>query len=357
LFVACPEGAVRSAGTLPGASAGDSQATDGDTDFEDDTDRDDCSVDPGDGWTISAASSSLDFAHRGVTDFTMSDAGARVGSGAIDSAVIGSGNLYVDGRMGVETNYWMKQAQGDGAAFSVGTANDHFAVYVENESGDNNSNDSVSIFGGSVTPRSAPRVNIGGHFSAANAPAGNIGMLVDAQYSPSASPPNQTLVLREMSGDTPLYVGYFNPNYFDAHDGAYAVSGFDIRINTAAVATFTTGGMYASSYNVWSSRTLKSGVEPVSDADRAAMAEAVEDLRVVRFRYLDDPGGKQHVGLIAEEAPAEMVDAAGRAVRLPETVAYLVAANQELSADNKELRDELAALRRDVEALRASPRR
>ena len=359
-LLSCSTGGTLAAGTLPANSSDtevstdtvDSAGTDDTTDTFPDDDTSDCAFDPGDSWTIGASSYSLDFAHRGSIDFTMSDLGARIGSGPIDTAVVGGGNLYLDGRLGVETNYWMKQPYGTGAAFSTATGNDHFALYAENESGDANEIESVSVYGAAVTPRTSPRTNVAGWFTAANAPGGNIGTRIDAQYSPDASPPNQTLQLREMSGDTPLYSAYVNPTYLDARDGAYAVAGFDIRLNGTAAASFTTSGIYAEGFQIWSSKTLKQDIEPISDRDRAEIAREVRDLDVVRFHYKDDPKGKTHVGLIAEDAPRGMVDAEGRAVRLPETVAYLVASNQELASENARMKAELDALRKDVEALK-----
>lgn len=355
LILSCSTGGLQTAGTIPDpTTGGDSSAPEAKGDTSTTETDSDCCFDPGDGWTIAASATSLDVAHHGVVDLTVSDFGTRIGSGPIDPGVVGGSNLYVEGRMGVETTYWMKQPYGAGATVSIGTANDHFAFYAENESGDNNDVESVAVYAASVTPRSSPRVNVAAWFSAANAPAGNIGTRIDAQYSPDASPPNQTLQLREMSGDTPLYVGYYNPNYIDARDGAYAVAGFDMRINGAPVATFTNSGVYAESFQVWSSQSVKSDIVPLSSADRAAAARDVLGMQVVRFRYTGDT--TTHVGLIAEDTPIELVDAERRAVRLPETVAYLVASNQELSAQNTELRAELRQLRADVELIKRSGR-
>ncbi len=341
-------------GTRDSSSGGDTAAT-GDSAPTDDTttgEKEPCRVEPGDGWSIAPDGTALVFAHRGNVDLTVSDAGTRIGSGPIASDVVGGSNVYIDGRLGVETNYWMKQPYGAGAAFSTATGNDHYALYAENESGDANSVESVSVYGAATTARTSPRVNVAGWFTAANAPGGNIGARVDAQYSPDASPPNQTLQLREMSGDTPLYVGYYNPNYIDARDGAYGVTGFDVRINGTPVATFTQSGVYAEDYQVWSSKTLKTDIVALSDSDRAQLASEVQGIQVVRFRYRDDVAAIPHVGLIAEDAPRGIVDADGRAVRLPETVAYLVAANQELASENVAMRADLDALRRQVEALK-----
>ena len=357
-LLSCSDGSALTAGTLP-ASSGDTQPDVSDSSAGDetggvfaDTDTSECAFDPGDSWTIGASSYSLDFAHRGAIDFTMSDLGARIGSGPIDTAVVGGGNLYLDGRLGVETNYWMKQPYGTVAAFSTATGNDHFALYAENESGDANELESVSVYAAAVTPRTSPRANVAGWFTAANAPGGNIGARVDAQYSPDVSPPNQTLQLREMSGDTPLYVAYYNPTYIDAHDGAYAVAGFDVRLNGTAAASFTSSGIYSEGFQIWSSKTLKTDITPISDADREQIAREVRGINVVRFHYKDDPNGKLHVGLIAEDAPRGIVDAEGKAVRLPEAVAYLVASNQQLASENAEMRSELDALRRDVERMK-----
>ena len=90
---------------------------------------------------------------------------------------------------------------------------------------------------------------------------------------------------------------------------------------------------------------MKTDIVPLSPADRAAVGREVQGMQVVRFRYKDDEGERPHVGIIADDAPRGIVDTEGRAVRLPETVAYLVASNQELASENAKLRADLDALR------------
>lgn len=96
---------------------------------------------------------------------------------------------------------------------------------------------------------------------------------------------------------------------------------------------------------------------PLAPDEYGRIADELAGMDVVRFRYLSEaPGTKPHLGMIAEDAPVDIVDANGRAIRLPETVAYLVAANRALAAQKDALRTDLDALRRDVDALRAGAR-
>ena len=289
---------------------------------------------------------------------------------AVDPAVVGTGNVFVGGRLGIQTNFWAKQPFGAGAAFSIGTGNDRFAAYLENESGDANSVESVAIFAGSVTARTSPRVNVGGWFSAANAPAGNLGLRVDAQYCPGASPPLQVATLREVSNNDVVREVILNPSFFDFRSGTQPSTQAEVRFDGAAAAsvgsngTLTlSSGAYVSPGGVWtnaSSRGYKTDIRPLSPDEQRRLLSDLLDTQVVSYRYKTEPGGKPHVGVIAEDAPESLVDANRKGVPTGDAIGVLIAAvkaqqaliaeqDRRLEAQERRVRtlsDQVQALRR-----------
>ncbi len=114
-----------------------------------------------------------------------------------------------------------------------------------------------------------------------------------------------------------------------------------------------TGYLQANSYNCNSSRDLKKDVTPVSPDENRAILQRIRELQLVRYRYKEeDAERKPHLGLIAEDSPADLLSENGRAVSLYDYVGYLTAGMQALARDNERVRAENEALRRDLQAIR-----
>ena len=272
-----------------------------------------------DAWTLSAGTDGLELS-LDTGDPTAVFSAAGLGIGVVpDVNAVGDGNLQVWGRLGVQTGYWMEKPYSEGAALSIGTGDDLFGFYVENESVDGH--DAISTYSAAVTPRTAPYTNIAAWTTAANASAGNVGLRVDAQYSPDASPPNQTLHLREVSGNDVLYQAYINPTYFDFRDGTYAIPGVEFRINGVTVATISSSGMSAQ-------RVMVGG------GDRAVEPAAVGDEALSRLERAE----------VMRDSDGRLVLGDGE-VDLEEQLAWLVAANRQMLEDNARLQAEVEELR------------
>jgi hypothetical protein len=95
-------------------------------------------------------------------------------------------------------------------------------------------------------------------------------------------------------------------------------------------------------YTVISSADEKDNIESlVCDA-----TGLISRMRVVTFRY--KKGGSAHIGLIAEESPAEVLGPDGKTIMLENLVGILIKANQELAARVAKVEGDLLGVRRRV---------
>jgi hypothetical protein len=104
----------------------------------------------------------------------------------------------------------------------------------------------------------------------------------------------------------------------------------------------------ANAWNLLSSRDYKEDISPFEPADYQQMLEKLTYTQVVRYRFSRDENRIEHIGVIAEDAPGEILSADGKGVSLGDYSAFLLAAikaQQEqigaLEQEIKELRSEL----------------
>lgn len=91
-----------------------------------------------------------------------------------------------------------------------------------------------------------------------------------------------------------------------------------------------------------SSRTRKKDVRALSTGDCDAILAKLRQTKIYRFRYKPEPATqKPHLGLIAEEAPDEVLDDDGRAVRLMASMGFMMAAIKALAVQQQRILDAL----------------
>jgi hypothetical protein len=91
-----------------------------------------------------------------------------------------------------------------------------------------------------------------------------------------------------------------------------------------------------------SSRKLKKDITPLSMDDCSDILSRLRRARIYRFRYKAERGtSKPHLGVIAEEAPEEIVDEGRENVRLGATMGFMMAAIKALAAQQQTLLNDL----------------
>jgi hypothetical protein len=82
----------------------------------------------------------------------------------------------------------------------------------------------------------------------------------------------------------------------------------------------------ANDWNKLSSKDYKSDIEPLGVEDYRDILVKARETDVVRYRFSLDPQMTEHIGVIAEDAPSEIRTPDGKAVRLSDYSAFLLAA-------------------------------
>lgn len=105
-------------------------------------------------------------------------------------------------------------------------------------------------------------------------------------------------------------------------------------------------------------RAAKQDIRYLSEADRAGLRDALLDVRLARYQYLDAlPGAPDRLGFVIDDLPdgSPAVLPSGGRVDVYGFTSMTVAAVQAQQAELAALRAEVAALRAEVEALRTAP--
>lgn len=143
--------------------------------------------------------------------------------------------------------------------------------------------------------------------------------------------------------------GWRGISAYGGNQGIYATSPayagwFDGQVNVVGNVTVT-GTVYATS-----SRTAKTNISTLSQKDYQGILQKLEKVDVVRY-YLknqtDSHLAKRHIGIIAEDAPEEIISKDKKAVDINDYLGFLLAAVKAQNEEIKTLKQEVEKLKED----------
>lgn len=104
----------------------------------------------------------------------------------------------------------------------------------------------------------------------------------------------------------------------------------------------------SNNWHTMSSRDYKTNIRPLGASDYKEMLEDLSKTDVYRYRFRDDANEVEHIGLIAEEAPAEIVSSDGKGLSLADYSAFLLAAIKAQQEQIEDLQSQVNALRAEL---------
>jgi hypothetical protein len=103
----------------------------------------------------------------------------------------------------------------------------------------------------------------------------------------------------------------------------------------------------ANAWNLLSSRKYKSGITPLEDGEYQSILMQLVETDVVRYRFYQDENKTEHLGLIAEDAPRDIVSRDGEALSLSDYCAFLLAATKAQQEEIEALKAEVRQLKKE----------
>jgi hypothetical protein len=104
------------------------------------------------------------------------------------------------------------------------------------------------------------------------------------------------------------------------------------------------GNVRADAFLTPSSRELKKDITPLSGQDYQAVLAQIKDIQMVRYLYKQEENRQPHLGVIAEDAPKEILDPKGKAVSLSDYAGFLLAGLKAQSENIEALKAQIQIL-------------
>ena len=109
-------------------------------------------------------------------------------------------------------------------------------------------------------------------------------------------------------------------------------------------------------YTFTCSRQFKTDIYRLPSAEVNAVGSKLDKMDVFRFHYLGDKAGDPlRTGIIAEEAPEELLSPDKTGLSLTDSIAFMIAAVRKLSEENRVLEKQIAVLEQQAAAGKRKP--
>jgi len=141
---------------------------------------------------------------------------------------------------------------------------------------------------------------------------------------------NDNFILFRHRGISEDFIGYKNNNFYFAD----ALGGSDVSQPV----------VWAAEFKPYSSRIFKENISPLGFKDYRNILEQIKNMNLVYFRYKGSTDQRLNLGVIAEDAPGQIVDSSRKGLSLSEYVSFLAAGLKEVINENEALKKRVAVL-------------
>lgn len=116
------------------------------------------------------------------------------------------------------------------------------------------------------------------------------------------------------------------------------------------------GNARADGWDVWSSKEYKKDIASLDSSDYEDILRKVGEIDVVKYRYKrEDDDNKLRIGVIAEEAPKEIISEDKRAMSLSDSIGFLIAAIKAQQQKILALEKEITKLKNSINVVTNNP--
>jgi len=161
-------------------------------------------------------------------------------------------------------------------------------------------------------------------------------------FGSASGPGTNFAVYGTASAGASNWGGYFVGNgYFSGNVGIGTTTpGAKLQVGNNGDGT----SALANAWNLLSSRKLKKDIESLRDRDYIDILKKIRQLQIVKYRFLFDEEGRQHIGVIAEDSPREILSKDGKAVSLGDYTTFILAGLKAQQTEIEQLKKEIQSL-------------
>jgi len=144
-------------------------------------------------------------------------------------------------------------------------------------------------------------------------------------------------------------VVWFNPQYalLENPDGNIGIGTDDAQYKLHVM-----GDVAATSFVNISTRAAKKDIEYLTAGDSTSILNKLSDMRVARYHYNNESATTPlHLGLIAEEAPLEVLSVSGKGVDIYKLASFTLVAVQAQQKQIESLQDRMARIEERLDRL------